>query len=179
MEDGSSARGNRYFYTGSFGLFEWLSLDGKIGVGNVKWNRATAVDLEYNTSFSGAYGFRIKGFENKSLKIRSVFGFQHISVHPDARNINGAKNEIILDDWQFSFVVSKEFERFVPYVGGRISTLDLIRKTNEVDRKRLKSGDNFGMIIGLDYYLNESLKINLEGDFVDGEEFCIGISHDF
>ncbi len=179
MEDGSSTRGNRYFYIGSFGLFDWLSLDGKIGVGNVQWHRTDAADFEYNTGFSGAYGFRVRGFENRDLDIKSLFGFQHISVHPDARNIDGTKNEIIVDDWQFSFIISKGFERFVPYGGVRVSTLDLIRRTNEADRKRLKADENFGLTFGLDYYFNERLKANIEGAFVDGEEIAVGITYDF
>ena len=106
-------------------------------------------------------------------------GFQHISVHPEPKNQGGDKNEAIIDDWQFSMVASKDIGDFVPYLGARYGTLDFIRRTNEVDRKRIKSEKNFGLIIGMDYWLDKRTKLNLEGAFLDGEEVAIGVTYDF
>ena len=171
---------NRYFFTCSYGIFSWLSFDGKIGAGDVDWNRTMGSnDMNYSTNFAGAYGFRIKGFENERFGIKSVAGFQHISVHPDPKNQDGNKNESIIDEWQGSALISKDIGDFVPYLGGRYVTVDFIRRTNEVDRKRIKSERNFGLIIGLDYWLNERTKINLEGALLDGEEVAVGFTCDF
>ena len=177
--DEGGTYGNRYFLTTSYGIFSWFSFDGKIGLGDVDWDRNKGDDLNYSTNFAGAYGFRIKGYEDKERGIKSVVGFQHISVHPEAKNQGGDKNEAIIDDWQLSVVASKDIKDFVPYLGARYGTLDFIRRTNDVDRKRIKSEKNFGLIFGLDYWLNERTKLNLEGGFLDGEELAIGISYDF
>ncbi|MFC1624448.1 hypothetical protein ACFL28_03970 [Candidatus Omnitrophota bacterium] len=177
-DEGASSN-DRYFLTLSYGIFSWLSFDGKIGVGNVDWDRNAGDNLNYSTNFAGGYGFRIKGYENEEWGVKSAIGFQHISVHPDPKNQGGVKNESIIDEWQGSFVVSKDAGNFVPYMGARYGTLDFIRRTNEVDRKRITSDETFGVIVGSDYWLNERTKLNLEGTFLDGEELAIGISYDF
>jgi len=177
--DEGATNGSRYFLTCSYGVFSWLSFDGKVGVGDVDWDRNKGEDLNYTTNFAGAYGFRIRWYESKERGIKSVAGFQHISVHPEPRNQGGDKNEAIIDDWQFSMVASKDIGDFVPYLGTRYGTLDFIRRTNEVDRKRIKSEKTFGLITGLDYWLNKRTKLNLEGAFLDGEEVAIGVTYDF
>lgn len=177
--DEGGTNGDRYFFTLSYGVFSWLSFDGKIGVGDVDWDRTGADDLSYRTNFAGGYGFRIRGYENQEWGVKNVVGFQHISVHPEAKNQGGDKNEAIIDEWQASVIVSKDIKDLVPYLGVRYGTLDFIKKTNEMNRKRIKAEHNYGLIIGLDYWLNEELKLNLEGTFFDGEEVAVSISYDF
>lgn len=177
--DEGALKGKRYFLTGSYSFFEWLCIDGKIGAGDVKWDRNKADDLNYSTNFAGAYGFRVKCFENKEYGINIVTGFQHISVHPNSKTQGNDKNEAIVDEWQGSIVMSKAIGSFVPYIGGRFGTMDLIKKTNEHDRKRIKSEKNYGLILGFDYWLSKNIKLNLEGAFVDGEEVALGVSRDF
>ena len=172
--------GKRYFFTLSYGIFEWLCFDGKAGIGDVRWDRTHGnSNLDYASNFAGAYGFRIKAYENEDLGIKSVFGFQHISVHPGAKNEGNTKHEVIIDEWQASALASKRMGKFVPYCGGRYGTVDFIKWVNEHDRKRIQSEKYYGLIIGLDYHFNERLKLNLEGTFLDGEEITGGISYDF
>ena len=178
-EEGST-NGNRYFATLSYGIFPWLCFDGKIGVGDVHWDRTRGnEDLEYGTNFAGAYGFRIRGYEHKEWGVKSAIGFQHISVHPEAINQGGNKHETIIDEWQGSLVVSKDVGDIVPYVGARYGTVDFIKWVDEKDRKRIQSEKYYGLIIGLDYWLSDKTKINLEAAFLDGEELAVGISRDF
>ncbi|MFC1620837.1 hypothetical protein ACFL2G_00895 [Candidatus Omnitrophota bacterium] len=177
--DEGSTSGDRYFFTLSYGIFSWLSFDGKAGIGDVGWDRVGSDSLTYSANFAGAYGFRIKGYEIKEWGIKSVAGFQHISVHPDAKNQGGNKHEVIIDEWQGSLVVSKDIGSFAPYFGTRYGTVDFIKWLNEHDRKRIQSEKYYGLIIGLDYRLSPETKINLEFDFLDGEEFAVGFSRDF
>jgi len=174
-----AVNGRRSFFTLSYGIFPWFSFDGKIGIGDVDWERIGVENLNYSTNFSGGYGFRIKGYENKSLGIKSALGFQHISVHPGARNQNSEKNGVIIDEWQGSLVISKDFKYVTPYLGTRYGSVDFIKWVNEANRKRIKSEKEFGIIIGLDYWLDDRTKLNLEALFLDGEEVAIGISRDF
>lgn len=174
-----AASGNRFFLTGSLGIFDWICFDGKIGVGDVKWHRTNGGDLDYSTNFAGGYGFRIKGYENKEWGIKTVAGFQHISVHPHGADEGNNKHQVIIDDWQGSMLVSKDIGKFVPYCGARYGTMDFIKWVNEHDRKRIKSEDVFGLVLGADYWINSNTRVNLEGAFLDGEEFAVGISRDF
>ncbi|MDP8230312.1 MAG: hypothetical protein P9L93_04325 [Candidatus Gorgyraea atricola] len=177
--DEGATSGDRYFFTLSYGIFSWLSFDGKIGVGDAGWHRIGADDLSYATNFAGGYGFRVRGYEIEEWGIKSVAGFQHISVHSDAKNQGGDKHDAIIDEWQGSLVVSKDIGSLVPYFGTRYGTVDFIKWLNEHDRKRIQSEKYYGLIIGLDYWLSDKTKINLECDFLDGEEFALGFSRDF
>ena len=171
--------GNRYFLTGSYGVFNWICFDGKIGAGDVVWHNSNPGNLDYNTGFAGGYGFRVRGYENKDLGIKTVIGFQHISVHPRTTCPNNDKNRVIIDDWQGSVLISKDIGNFAPYLGARYGTVDFIKWVNEHDRKRIKSEKMIGAVIGVDYLIKESIRLNIECDFIDGEEISIGISRDF
>ena len=177
--DQGGTSGNRYFVTGSYGVFKWICFDGKIGVGDVCWHNSSLGNLSYNTGFAGGYGFRIKGYENKNLGLKTVACFQHISVHPHTTCPANDKHRVIIDDWQGSILISKDIENFMPYVGVRYGTVDFIKWINEHDRRRIKSKDMFGAVIGMDYLIGKSVRLNIEGDFIDGEEISIGVSRDF
>ena len=177
-EQGATS-GSRYFLTGSYGVFDWICFDGKIGVGDVAWHNSDPGNLNYNTNFAGAYGFRIKGYENKNLGIKTVAGFQHISVHPRTTCPASDKHRVIIDDWQGSVLVSKDIGHWTPYVGARYGTVDFIRWVNEHDRKRIKSENMWGAVIGMDYLVSKDIMLNIEGDFIDGEEISLGINRAF
>lgn len=173
------ASGNRYFLTCSYGVLNWICFDGKIGVGDVAWHNSNPGNLNYNTGFAGGYGFRIKGYENKGLGIKTVAGFQHISIHPRTTYPISDKHRVIIDDWQGSVLISKDMGNFVPYLGARYGTVDFIKWINDHDRKRIKSAKMIGAVIGVDYLIKENTRLNIECDFIDGEELSIGINRDF
>ena len=178
-DDQGGTSGNRYFLTGSYGIFDWICFDGKIGAGDVSWHNSNPGDLNYNTGFAGGYGFRIRGPENRDLGIKTVAGFQHISIHPRTTCPANDKHRVIIDDWQGSVLISKDIGNFVPYLGARYGTVDYIKWVNEHDRRRIKSKKMAGIVIGMDYMVARDTRLNIEGDFIDGEELSIGISRDF
>lgn len=177
--DQGGTSGNRFLLTGSYGVFKWLCFDGRIGVGDVAWHNSNPGNLDYNTNFAGGYGFRIKGYENEELGIKTVVGFQHISVHPRTTEPRSDKHRVIIDDWQGSALISKDMGNLVPYFGARYGTVDFIKWVNEHDRKRIKSEKVIGVVIGMDYLIRKDTRLNIEGIFVDGEEIAVGISRDF
>jgi hypothetical protein len=169
----------QYFYMMSYGVFRWLSLDGKIGVGDVTHKAPDTAKTTYPTGFAGGYGFRAKIYENDAQKIGAVMGFQHISVHPDGKSVNNVTNLVILDDWQGSALVSKDFGFFTPYIGARLTRLDLIHKIKDNSRKRKSSEVNIGAVVGADLKINEAFFINTEGRFIEETSFNIGFTYNF
>ena len=171
-------KSRQFFTVLSYGIFDWLSFDGKIGLGDIKHKPDDKDEINYNTSFAGAYGFRVRVYQDELAKIRAIVGFQHISVHPEDKNANGVKNECIMDDWQLSFLVSKDFKYLSPYLGFKVSRCDLIHK--EDGRRGRKNSDDFvGAFLGGDIYLNDRLRFNIEGRFIDEAALSAALVHKF
>jgi len=170
----------QYFYQLSFGVFSWLSLDGKIGVGDVTYRPSGGSEkTNFPYNFAGGYGFRVKPYKNDNQKIEVVCGFQHISVHPTGKQINGATNYVILDDWQGSALISKKIEKFTPYAGARLIRLDLIHRINGNSRFRKKSNVDVGAVVGTDFNLTDSSFLNFEARFIEETSFNLGFTHNF
>lgn len=175
-EQNGELESEQYFLTLSYGFWEWFCFDGKIGAGNVR--RENTGSINYNTNFAGAYGLRAKVYDNDANGVRGILGFQHISVHPDPRNVEGIKHEVIWDDWQFSLLVSKDYKRITPYLGTRVSRVYCIRKINK-ERSRIRSSDEWGVITGFDFLINDRTRFNLEGRFIDGLAMSTGVTCKF
>ncbi len=178
-DDNGKASSRQYFYKLSYGLTDWFCLDGKIGVGDITYKPGNAEKTVYPTNFAGGYGFRIKVYKNEQQKIDAVCGFQHISVHPGTKMINGTTNSVILDDWQGSALVSKNFGLLTPYAGTRLTRLDIIHRISGDGRKRHKSDVDFDGVVGTDINLTKSSFINIEGRFIRESSFNFGFTHNF
>lgn len=170
---------SQYFYQMSWGIFDRFCLDGKIGAGDVTYRAPDTGKTTYPANFAGGYSFRVRLYRNDAQKIDAVAGFQHTSVHPGTKKINDTTNYVILDDWQGSAVISKSFGMFTPYIGSRLTRLDLIHRIKGGERKRKKSDVDFGAVIGGDFNLTKSSSINIEGRFIEETSFNIGFTHDF
>lgn len=171
-------RSQQQFYGMSYGIFDWLSIDLKAGGGNIKQHPATSDELTYPSSFAGGYGLRLKIFQKD--KIKSVFGFQHISVHPKSIDLGNQHNKAILDDWQVSLLGSYDFKKVTPYLGTRWSRMDYIHRWDS-DHKRVMSasGKEFGFIYGCDINFTDKIWLNLEGQAFDSYAFAGSINYSF
>ncbi len=172
-------RSFQHFFTMSVGIFDWLSLDGKLGIGDVKTWAGDYPAVKYDYGFSGAYGFRIKVLDDQKHGLTGILGFQHISVHPPGKNIDDNKNQCIVDDWQASVLISKKIKDFGPYLGLKVSECDLIHRLNETGRKRRKSELAPGLFVGADYYIKDRIKLNIEARFLDETAVSGGASYIF
>ena len=164
-------RSQQNFFTLSYGLTEWFSLDLKYTLYSTFTHEGMdGENLEkYGRPgwWGGGYGFRIRLYENGPWKM--VTGFQHISTHPQTLKANGVKNNGILDDWGGSTLVSYDLKRFTPYFGVAYSTLDYIHRINN-DAERINSDKHryVGLILGVDVPVTKKVWINLESDWRDG-----------
>jgi len=166
------------FLQASYGISEKFFLDGKIGVGNVSFELNNGMDLDFPSGFAGGYGFRYIVHENKNNKTKSIFGFQHISCHPFKDTVNDIEYRVIWDEWQGSWLFIKEYEKSAVYIGPQYSAAQLKYKVDSF-RRRLKSEDYLGMIIGGNYNINKNMMIKAEARFFDEWALDFGISHKF
>lgn len=177
-ESRGELRSTQHFFQLSWGLLDWFTIDLKGGAGNLKQNPSTRDEIDYNSSFAGGYGFRLKLFDTE--KTRLVFGFQHISVHPRSVQLEDTKNKAVLDDWQTSLLASYDFKKFTPYLGVKLSRVDYIHWVEE-DRKREMSDltKTLGLVSGLDIPLSKNTWLNLEGQFLDSEAMAFSVNFAF
>ena len=176
-KDYGKLRSQQEFLLISYGVYDWLSLDLKGGFGDIK-QRGTAQDIDYSTALAGGYGFRLRLYEQEQTKV--IFGFQHISVHPHSLWVGALRNKAVLDDWQFSALVSHDFKHFTPYIGTRWSWMNEIHWVDHT-RKMEKSdlGEGVGLIIGMDLPLSKKVWFNVEGQFFDATAVAGSINFAF
>jgi len=177
-EDYGKLRSQQQFYMISWGVTDWFSIDAKAGGGNIKQHPVGSDEVDYPSGFAGGYGLRVRLLERGNWK--SVFGFQHISVHPKSVHLEGVKNTAILDDWQTSLLVSYDFTKVTPYLGTRWSRVDYIHKVNGQRQRRMSDfTKDIGLIFGFDIPLSEKVWLNLEGQFLDSEAFAGSVNYSF
>jgi hypothetical protein len=177
-DDWGKVRSLQNFFNLSYGVFDWLAIDLKGGAGYIKQKRSGAEEVDYSTGFAGGYGLRLRLYEKNNFK--SVFGFQHISVHPKHTYASGVKNRAVLDDWQVSLLGSYNCKVVTPYVGTRWSRVDYIH-WQDTERKRKMSDltKSWGLVFGFDVPFGEKIWMNLEGSFFDSDSFACSFNYSF
>ncbi|MCM8780624.1 MAG: hypothetical protein NC908_01695 [Candidatus Omnitrophica bacterium] len=177
-EDFGKLRSTQHFFLLSWGLCDWLSIDLKVGTGNIKQRPTNHCEVDYSSNFAGGYGFRLKLAQKDKLK--TVFGFQHISVHPKSIYVDGLKNRAVLDDWQVGLLGSYDFKKLIPYIGSRWSRLDYIHWQGDSRKRRMSDlTKGVGLICGLDVPLREKVWINLEIQAFDSQAAAFSINYSF
>lgn len=113
-DDYGKVRSIQIFFNLSYGVFDWFAIDLKGGAGDIKQRPIGASEIDYAYSFNGGYGLRLRLYD--AHKIKAVFGFQHISVHPKHTYAAGVKQRAVLDDWQTSLLASYSLGPVNPYI---------------------------------------------------------------
>lgn len=177
-DDYGKLRSSQNFLLLSYGVFDWLSLDLKGGVGNIKQHPVGSDEIDYPSYLGGGYGFRVKFYDAQNLKM--VFGFQHISVHPHTIFLGAVKRKAVLDDWQFCAAISYDLKKITPYLGTKWSRVDYIHWVDG-ERKRQKSDltKSIGLVFGFDLTLTKNAWLNLEGQFLDSEAIAFSVNYSF
>ena len=174
-----NVRSLQNYYTLSYGVFDWLTLDGKIGFGNVREKGGTLPLVEHNYGFAGGYGFRLRVMDDAANKVRVVTGFQHTSTHSANRNSSGDKRMAIYEDWQTSLVSSKDVGIVTPFAGAKVSYGNLIQKTNDIDRKNRPPKYYAGVVVGCDVKVTKNTYLSVEGHFIDETSLSAGAYYKF
>lgn len=174
-----SIKSSQHFLDLSYGVYDWFTFDGKMGVGDIIQNGGCLPKIPYDSYLGGGYGFRVLLLDNPKDKTRVVFGFHHISIHPHCKKLDGNKYEALLDDWQFSVLGSKDFGIINPYLGLKVSRFDLVYKVNHKDRKRRPPYYYAGPIAGCNVRLKDNISLNVEGRFIDENSLSAGVYYSY
>lgn len=172
-------KSEQHFLDLSYGVYDWLTVDGKAGLGNLLQKGGIHPKVYYDYGFAGGYGFRMRLLEDEKNRIRITAGFHHISVHPVNRNLNGDKYESLLDDWQCSLAVSRSIGALNPFVGAKLARCDLVYKINEIDRKRRPPAYYAGIVAGCDWEVLRGFSVGIEGHFIDESSLSAGAHYQF
>ncbi len=176
--DRVNVKSNQVFFTLSYGIFDRLCFDGKIGTGDIRGDKTSNINLDYNASWGGGYGFRVKAYEDEIKKIKIIYGVHHISIHPSSEEVNSVKYKSILDDNQIDAIISKEYDFGIPYIGCKVSKSRLLRRDNS-ESSSMHSKVKAGLVLGYDVKTNEDTYLNIETRLIDETAFNVGISRIF
>ncbi len=179
LEEGQGKmKSQQSFLLVSYGIYDWLSLDLKIGIGGIKRYNAPDDNINYRPGFDGGYGFRLRLYEKDSIKV--VGGFQHISVHPFTARLNGKKYKAVLDDWQGSILASYDFSRFTPYTGIVVSRTDYINWTDGIRKRHMSDrGKPAGLVLGSDFTITEKMWLNFETSLFNTKSCALSLNARF
>ena len=166
------------FLAASFALTDRFFLDGKIGMGNIDFERNDDVDLSFPAGFAGGYGFRYLWLKDELPGWESSFGFQHISCHPFSDEYAGQTYHVIWDEWQGTLLLIKRFDDFSVYCGPQYNATQLKYKVEDF-RRRLWAEDYWGWEIGADYKIGSDSNLNLEFRFLDEWAVNVGVAKRF
>ncbi len=177
VKDYKTARARTYHYTLSIGLTDWLSFDGMVGLGDVTGEYRNSNELKFPAHFSWGYGWRARLYKNEEYNLDWVFGFQHMSTHPQKRHALRKKYSIIWDEWQLSTVIAKDIWKLTPYCGMKYSFVYLIDTVDGDRHRRHSNGSPIGLIIGTDMRMTDNIFVNVEGRFVDEKGLNAGLTY--
>jgi len=171
------AETRQFFYDGSYGIYDWFSFDGRLGIGDAEFDTLDAGRFDLGFGFAGAYGARVRLYNDEKERIKVVFGFQHISAHPPKEDKNSVKYGAIWDEWQFSLLASKAAGRFEPYLGVKASQLYIIRRdNNQNDWAWNGAKRHFGVVAGSCIDISKNWYLDIEGRFIDETAFSAALN---
>ena len=86
-----------------------------------------------------------------------------------------------LTEWQFAVATSLEWQKLVPYVGVKYSSVEGTSSMTVSGTTYENSDDegDVGIFVGCDVLVLDSMSINIEGRFIDEEAVTFGIAYRF
>jgi hypothetical protein len=171
-----------------YGLTDWLSVYGKIGLAHLEVDDPTIIKLNQSSS-TNSFGFNL--FTEAQIKARL---WQHVPTgfewdgslqYIDIRAGHKDKNEGRWHEWQFASSVAKPFGRVKPYLGAKLNLLRMFYKVRQngavVQQGHYREDHPIGMFIGSDVSLgsSEDVVLNVETSYQDGLETNLALQYVF
>ncbi len=187
-----SGQGEATVYQGGhargYGLTDWLSVYGKLGLARLTVDDPTIIKVN-DTSSSNSFGANL--FAAVQLKSRlwhhvpSEFEWDGSLQYIDMRARHKGKNEARWHEWQFATSVAKPFGRVKPYLGTKLSLVNMhyrVRQQGVLLKDGTYHEDNpIGVFVGSDLLLgsSEDVVLNVETSYQGGLETNMAIQYVF
>ena len=172
-----------------YGLTDWLSIYGKIGLAYLEVDDGTI--LKKTSGASSVNRFYFNALSSVQMKARmwqnatQDWEWDGSVRYVDIRAKHKDKNEVRWHEWQFATNVAKAFGRFKPYAGVSYSIIDAFYRVRE-NGQLLKQGtyhqdQPVDLFLGMDYAFgsSEDVMINVEGSFLNGGEVNVAVQYLF
>jgi len=164
-----------------YGLTDWLSLYAGVGAAYLGVKNSPVTDsFGANVALNGQVKSRL--WESKRFGVEWDASAQHLFIGAPHRKGN---NQAQWTEWQLASSVAKSIGPFKPYVGAKLSFVNMkfkVRKDNRITQQGTYKADGMmSPFFGLDWYVGEAenLIINVEGSFVNDEEVTLGVAYRF
>lgn len=171
-----------------YGLTDWLSLYGKLGMARLEVDDPTIIKVN-DPSSSNSFGSNI--FASVQLKTRlwqhvpSGFEWDGSLQYIDVRARHKGKNEGRWHEWQFASSVAKPFGSLKPYIGAKVSLVNFRYRIRQngilLTDGRYHEDSPIGVFVGSDLLLgsSEDVVLNVETAYQDGLETNMAIQYIF
>ncbi len=169
-----------------YGLTDWLSIYGKIGVAylevddpSIKRRDGTTKHSLGGNVISGGQ-LKARFFENRRRDFEWDGSFQYVDIRGRHRDKNLGK----WHEWLFATSLAKGFGRLKPYLGVKYSLTYLPYKIKE-DNHLLGQGryhvGAVGPFFGTDFSFGryEDVVLNIESSYLNGAEVDVALSYSF
>ncbi|MBI4208834.1 MAG: outer membrane beta-barrel protein [Deltaproteobacteria bacterium] len=151
---------------GTYALWDFLSLSAIVGL--MDYDTGTNVE----TTLNGAYGAAIKGLLFRGQTTR-------LELTADGRFLyySAEDNSIDIASWEYQFALNVVYraENVLPYIGLDYNNLD-VQRSGASD---LESQDNFGVVLGLDYFVNPNVYFYGEMHNFNQDAISLGVGFKF
>lgn len=171
-----------------YGLTDWLSVYGKIGLAYLSVDdpsivKASEVLTTNDFDFNVLSSVQLKGrlFEHKKTGWEWDGSLRYV----DMRKRHEGKNEGRWHQWQFATSVAKPLGPLKPYAGVQYSIVDFTYRVREhgslLRQGTYEEEGRKGIFFGTDYYFgrSEDVILNVESSYVDGAEVNVAIAYTF
>jgi len=186
---GNDATGS-LFQVGHFrgyGLTNWLSLYGKIGAAyldiddpSIRKTNSASTKNRFGVNVLVDIQAKVKIWEHATRGWEWDGSLQYV----DIRRRHKGKNEGRWHEWQFGSTVAKSFGRVKPYVGAKISLIDMhfkVRENGNLIKQGRYNDEGIGPVVGTDIYFGEAedVILNVETSYVNGADVSVAVSYTF
>ncbi len=188
LDGGRSATVYQLGHFRGYGLTDWLSLYGKIGVARVEVDDPTIIKT-HSTETTNSFGenlytsvqIKTRLFEQPRWRLEWDGSLQYV----DIRNRHRGKNEGRWHEWQFATSLAKAVGRLNTYAGVKYDLTRFVYRVREdgmlLRQDAYHQNTPVGFFVGTDVMLgrSEDVVLNIESSYLDGPEVDVGIAYTF
>lgn len=163
----SELRSRQGLLLGSYAIWDFLSVTGIVGLTDYDTSESII-----ETTLNGAYGFGVKGLLIRNMRSQIEIAVDGKFIY---QNANDDAIDINLWEYQFALYAVYRAENILPYVALDFSRTDIgLDPGNDIVTQ-----DAFGIVLGLDYFVNPSVFFHGEMHNFNQDAVFLGVGYRF